>query len=439
MNDKYLCKPSSAIICDCFIHCHCASVCRQSNTINMDSTSLEYSQFEIKGNDKLQMNSTCLDDDMVLRCETTTISNELASAENRPTSERESSPPPPPPTTRCGSCCSANVAVAFCNECGVFICNQCHIAHKRMKCFEHHQVCELAMRPIISKRNCMSHPSRVALFFCWTCEELICSLCTPNTHADHRMASYDDAQQSMRTSMGKYIGEFNALLSKQMEAAKNVAVRLERADTLNLQLKHDYSKILNALNNIRDRASAKIQQYTAKLKEAATQADENINNMRHWIEQMENMIESFDIEQYLAMKSKIVKELGQMDVIDTLSATIQLDERLANVPQIIRKLFDDLDIRETHDAENCLLTGVKLSIASNTEPSPMAPISIETIRSISSIYLSPIDPNIISLSRNTMSIESAELNCQKAATDDELSILHKRTDSDAADAPLLIL
>ena len=95
----------------------------------------------------------------------------------------------------CEECSSSDKAQAFCRHCAVFICKECEMQHKRMKCFTSHEVVslddlqkgtakEISARESMMK-TCSVHEEPLILY-CFDCNILICRDCTLTVHKHHK-------------------------------------------------------------------------------------------------------------------------------------------------------------------------------------------------------------------------------------------------------------
>ena len=91
-------------------------------------------------------------------------------------------------STVCESCGSQSAAVAYCAECGVFICHGCYGNHRVMNMFREHNVTEVKE---FDKSNvpfkmvgsmCSKHTDRKLELYCCSCESLVCYECAYLEH-----------------------------------------------------------------------------------------------------------------------------------------------------------------------------------------------------------------------------------------------------------------
>ena len=96
----------------------------------------------------------------------------------------------------CNECVKDDPVVAFCHICHSYLCQFCHENHKRSKQFRHHSTITNAklktnknvnVQPKAISLTCREHDIEL-LFFCETCELLVCKHCMVKEHCDHSYA-----------------------------------------------------------------------------------------------------------------------------------------------------------------------------------------------------------------------------------------------------------
>ena len=97
---------------------------------------------------------------------------------------------------QCEKCTkSSRIATSFCRDCGKFICELCCDIHAQWKELSKHEVVNIkqlqvkelshTQRPKSHTLYCSQHEGKELEFYCETCDELICLLCTVKNHKDH--------------------------------------------------------------------------------------------------------------------------------------------------------------------------------------------------------------------------------------------------------------
>ncbi|XP_048241247.1 tripartite motif-containing protein 45-like [Haliotis rufescens] len=137
----------------------------------------------------------------------------------------------------CTDCPDGNPAMSRCDDCGVFLCQECLNAHKRVQSMRDHQTVsfkEMKEQPGKSfnrLHKCAQHHQPLQ-FYCYTCEKIVCVSCTVVEHKEgngHNIVSVDEAHQEKAKSI-------DDILVKLMEKA-------ERLEEIKQSLKERHSNI----------------------------------------------------------------------------------------------------------------------------------------------------------------------------------------------------
>ncbi|XP_022083522.1 E3 ubiquitin-protein ligase TRIM33-like [Acanthaster planci] len=94
----------------------------------------------------------------------------------------------------CQACDESNEAISCCMDCGHYLCQECKKAHQRLAALRTHKVTSLAelseammAKPVSTKSYismCDNHPSQELCFYCNSCEQLICKICSSSGHKE---------------------------------------------------------------------------------------------------------------------------------------------------------------------------------------------------------------------------------------------------------------
>ena len=92
---------------------------------------------------------------------------------------------------QCDSCNEVDPVVSYCPDCNYFLCQVCNNYHKHDKLSCGHGTVALNNLksdheniPGVKMLRCREHDSEM-IFYCETCEELVCSSCTVKYHSGH--------------------------------------------------------------------------------------------------------------------------------------------------------------------------------------------------------------------------------------------------------------
>ena len=98
---------------------------------------------------------------------------------------------------KCNECVEDEPVVAYCQTCSSYFCQICCEHHKRNKRFSKHIT--VTVTKLRSNKNVNFQPKAISLtckehdieilFYCETCEQLICEQCGVKNHCDHNYAN----------------------------------------------------------------------------------------------------------------------------------------------------------------------------------------------------------------------------------------------------------
>ena len=99
-----------------------------------------------------------------------------------------------PQQTQCENC-EKNHSTRICQDCSVFLCQECAEIHQKWKSFRNHKIVTIIqasadVASIVAQKKklsrCLKHPENVCKIYCETCHGLICYDCTIRLHRGHQ-------------------------------------------------------------------------------------------------------------------------------------------------------------------------------------------------------------------------------------------------------------
>ena len=130
----------------------------------------------------------------------------------------------------CDECNEDEPVVAYCPECNMFFCQICNESHKRSKRFRGHGIVPLtelkfnkdvAIQPKAKAPICKEHDIEL-LFYCETCEQLICMYCTVKEHNGHNHDTVKKMATKHRNELNKVTAPVDKMIRYLSEAHHNI-------------------------------------------------------------------------------------------------------------------------------------------------------------------------------------------------------------------------
>ncbi|XP_071483457.1 uncharacterized protein [Diadema antillarum] len=157
--------------------------------------------------------------------------------------------------TRCSSCDSEDaVAIACCDECDGFLCDDCVDAHKKLRrLMKTHQVIPLA--DLVSGkeqfkqkvRRCKVHPEEKLSFFCRTCRASVCPRCVI---IDHEKGQHDCVE--INIAQRNFANEMTSLVAKCETKVQEMTAQLSRIEKEQREVNMEIDTLEQIINSTAD-------------------------------------------------------------------------------------------------------------------------------------------------------------------------------------------
>ena len=131
---------------------------------------------------------------------------------------------------KCDECDEDEPVVAYCPECNSFLCQFCYETHKRNKRFRGHGIVPLTelrsnkdvtIQPKAKAPICKEHDIEL-LFYCETCEQLICMYCTVKEHNGHNHDTVNNMATKHRNELKDATAPVDEMIRDLSEAHNNI-------------------------------------------------------------------------------------------------------------------------------------------------------------------------------------------------------------------------
>ena len=131
---------------------------------------------------------------------------------------------------QCDECDEDEPVVAYCPECNSFLCQFCYETHKRNKRFRGHGIVPLTelrsnkdvtIQPKAKAPICKEHDIEL-LFYCETCEQLICMYCTVKEHNGHNHDTVKKMATKHRNELKDVTAPVDKMIRDLSEAHDNI-------------------------------------------------------------------------------------------------------------------------------------------------------------------------------------------------------------------------
>ena len=174
---------------------------------------------------------------------------------------------------KCDECDEDEPVVTYCPECNMFFCKICNELHKRSKRLRGHGIVPLTelrsnkdvtVQPKAKAPICKEHDIEL-LFYCETCEQLICMYCTVKEHNGHN----HDTVKKMAT---KHCIELNDVTAPVDEMIRDLSEAHDNIDKMKKKVRQQGDEVVKKIGQLYNELIQKLMKQKEELKQQAHDA-----------------------------------------------------------------------------------------------------------------------------------------------------------------------
>ncbi|XP_071126082.1 uncharacterized protein [Mytilus edulis] len=110
--------------------------------------------------------------------------------------------------------CDERECAMICLDCDQYFCQKCKEGHIKTKTTKHHQFLDSGtFQPQFKKLRCTQHEHHF-IFFCERCQTLVCPICLPENHQEHRMLKIDKVASIKKKELNETLKIFVTKLNE---------------------------------------------------------------------------------------------------------------------------------------------------------------------------------------------------------------------------------
>ena len=238
---------------------------------------------------------------------------------------------------KCDECDEDEPVVAYCPECNSFLCQFCYETHKRNKRFRGHGIVPLtelrsskdvAIQPKAKAPMCKEHDIEL-LFYCETCEQLVCMYCTVKEHNGHN----HDTVKKMAT---KHRNELKEVTAPVDEMIRDLSEAHDNIDKMGKKIRRQGDEVDKKIDQHYDELVKKLMKQKEQLKQRAHDAvSQKEKALRVQLGEVEYA--QAEVLSMKELKDAIEKSSDQ----EALSAKKQVIDRMQQITDKFNKLNTD--------------------------------------------------------------------------------------------------
>ena len=243
-------------------------------------------------------------------------------------------------TNQSGICCdrcvtsasSKNSAIKFCNDCCMFLCDQCSEDHRRCRVTYTHKLVDVgeekrdhnarSLLNIIPRKivNCQFHPDEELKFYCETCSALICRDCIVVTHTGHSFSRVDKIVETERDNLMSILSEVVSVAKKFEDAVAqgektihNIKMKQKFVDH---KIREDFEQLYDALRCRENFLLTKISELGHGKINSVRSQNEEVNKLYNEItrlcKKMNEATQVYTPEEMLSAKGTMIRKFESL-------------------------------------------------------------------------------------------------------------------------------
>ena len=228
---------------------------------------------------------------------------------------------------KCDECDEDEPVVTYCQECNMFFCQTCNESHKRSKRFRGHGIVPLTelrsnkdvtIQPKAKAPICKEHDIEL-LFYCETCEQLICIYCTVTEHNGHN----HDTVKKMATEHRNELNEVTAPVDKMIRDLSEVHDNFgkmkkkirQQGDEVDKKIDQHYNELVQKLMKQKEQLKQQVHNAVSQKEKALIVQQEEVDCVQAEVLSMKELrdaIEKSSDQEALSAKKQVIGRMQQI-------------------------------------------------------------------------------------------------------------------------------
>ena len=265
---------------------------------------------------------------------------------------------------KCDECDEDDPVVAYCPECNMFYCQTCNESHKRSKRFRGHGIVPLTelrsnkdvtIQPKTKAPICKEHDIEL-LFYCETCEQLICMYCTVKEHNGHNHDTVKKMATKHRNELKDVTAPVDEMIRDLSEAHDNIDKMKKKirrqGDEVDKKIDQHYNELVQKLMKQKEQVKQQAHDAVSQKEKALTVQLEEVEYAQAEVlsmKELKDAIEKSSDQEALSAKKQVIDRMQQItDKFNKLntdplqSATMEFVPSKESFPQF-GQLFTHID------------------------------------------------------------------------------------------------
>ena len=226
---------------------------------------------------------------------------------------------------KCDKCSGKNPVVTFCPDCTMFLCHVCNEHHKSdssdhgiVPLTELRSKKDVAIQPKPKAMMCKRHDTEL-LYYCETCDQLVCVYCAAEDHNGHNHNTVDKMASKHKQELKKVTAPveeiFRDLSNTHDDIEKTREKIRQQGDEVNKKIDQHYDGVIQKLMKQKEQLKQQVHNTVSqKEKAVATQLEEveHLQTEVTRVKELNDAVEKGSDQEVLSVKNQVIDRMQQI-------------------------------------------------------------------------------------------------------------------------------
>ena len=229
---------------------------------------------------------------------------------------------------KCDECGGEDPVVAFCPDCTMFLCHVCNECHKRSFKSRDHGIVPLtelrskkdvAIQPKPKAMMCKEHDIEL-LFYCETCDQLVCMYCTVKDHNGHNHDTVKKMVDKHRQELKKVTAPVQQMIKGLSDTHDNIEKMRKKirqqGDEVNGKIDQHYDRVIQKLMKQKEQLKQQVRHTVSQKEKAVTIQLEEVEYAQAEVLSMKELndaaVEKSSDQEVLSVKKQVIDRMHQI-------------------------------------------------------------------------------------------------------------------------------
>ena len=253
---------------------------------------------------------------------------------------------------KCDECSGEDAVVAFCPDCTMFLCHICNECHKRSNKSRGHGIVPLtelrskkdvAIQPKPKAMMCREHDIEL-LFYCETCDQLVCMYCTVKDHNGHNHDTVKKMVNKHRQELKKITAPVEEMIRGLSDTHDNIEKMRKKirqqGNEVNKKIDQHYDGVIQKLMEQKEQLKQQVRGTVSQKEKAVTTQLEEVEYAQAEVASMKELndaVEKSSDQEVLSVKKQVIDRMQQ----------ITDKYKKVNIPPVQRATMEFVPTKET--------------------------------------------------------------------------------------------